>query len=160
MKILFLVSILLISTLATYENYWKKGDDLLGELQNGKKEIFIVTFYNPTSVKDDYSREIKNKRIQDELQSDVLNLEADKPLKIRYTSIDVTDKANDNLFYKAGLSHEWLVKGPVVLATCEGVGKLIWGPTLVKTTHDYVKEIQQKAQPKEEAKPAADATKA
>lgn len=155
MKILVFISILFISTLATYENYWKKGDDLLGELQNGKKEIFIVTFFNPSSIRDDYTRQRQNNKIQDELQSEVLNLRSEKPLKIRYASIDVTDRGNDNLVYKAGVEQSSLVSGPVVLVASQGVGKLIWGPTVTKTVDDYVQEIQKKAQPKTDDKAAA-----
>ena len=103
---LLLAVILVVAT--SYESYWKKGSDLLDQLQNGENEIFVVTFYNPSPVKDDYSRQTENNRVQDELQSEVLNTHDGKPLTIRYTSIDSTDRENEQLMYKAGIKEDFL----------------------------------------------------
>lgn len=144
MKILVFISLLLVSSLA-YETFWKKGDALLDELQNGKKEIFVVTFYNPTPIKDDYTRQTANNKIQDELQSEVLNLRSSHPLPIRYASIDTTDRVNEKLIYKAGIKPADLEDGPVVLVASQGVGNLVWGPTVIRQVDVYVQEIQTKA---------------
>mmetsp|Transcript_15431 Transcript_15431/g.13471 ORF Transcript_15431/g.13471 Transcript_15431/m.13471 type:complete len:152 (-) Transcript_15431:48-503(-) len=144
MKILALLAFLLISASA-YESYWQKGDDLLAQLQNGKDELFVVTFYNPTPVKDDYSRQTENSRVQDELQSEVLNQYDAKPLTIRYSSIDSTDRANEKLLYKAGVKTEYLNEGPVILISRKGYGHIIWGPTVVHQTETFVKETQDTA---------------
>ena len=150
MKILALLAILLLSASA-YESYWQKGSSLLGQLQNGKDEIFVVTFYNPTPVKDDYTRQSENNRVQDELQSEVLNAYDSKPLKIRYSSIDSTDRDNEKLIYKAGIKPEYFNHGPVVLVTRKGYGHIVWGPTVVHQVETFVKETQDAAS-KEEKK--------
>ena len=144
MKILALLAVLLISASA-YESYWQKGDNLLSQLQNGKDEIFVVTFYNPTPVKDDYSRQSENNRVQDELQSEVLNQYDEKPLKIRYSSIDSTDRDNQKLLYKAGVKANYFDDGPVVLVTRKGSGHIVWGPTVVHQVETFVKETQDAA---------------
>ena len=146
MKILALLSIVLVCATA-YESFWQKGDELLSQLQNGKDEIFVVTFYNPTPVKDDYSRTTENNKVQDELQSEVLNAFDRKPLPIRYASIDVTDRTNERLLYKAGVKADQLTYGPVVLVTKKGFGRTIWGPTVVDSVEDFVKSIQAAAPP-------------
>ena len=128
-----------------YDSSWKKGDDLLDEIQSGSDEIFIVTFYNPTPVKDDYSRTTENTRVQDDLQSDILTQLHAKPLNIRYASIDVTDRTNDRLLYKAWVTEEQLSKGPVVLVARKGYGHIVWGPTVIHQVEKFVKEIQDSA---------------
>ena len=141
MKILAVVALLLACAVA-YESFWQKGDDLLAQLQNGDDEIFVVTFYNPTPVKDDYTRQTENNRVQDELQSEVLNQYDGKTLKIRYSSIDTTDRANEKLMYKSGVKQDQLNKGPVVLVTRKGYGHIVWGPTIVHQVETFVKETQ------------------
>ena len=128
-----------------YESYWGKGSDLLGQLQNGNDEIFVVTFYNPTPIKDDYTRQSENNKVQDELQSVVLNQYDNQPLKIRYASVDVTDRQNESLIYKAGIKADYLGRGPVVLITRKGFGNIVWGPTVIHQTETFVKQIQDKA---------------
>ena len=150
MKILAILAVLLICATA-YESYWQKGNDLLSQLQNGENELFVVTFYNPTPVKDDYTRQTENNRVQDELQSEVLNQYDGKPLKIRYSSIDSTDRANEKLMYKSGIKPDFLNNGPVVLVTKKGYGHIVWGPTIVHQVENFVKEIQEEAD-KEEKK--------
>ena len=144
MKILVFISLLLLSSIA-YKTEWRKGDALLNELQNGKKEIYIVCFYNPTPIKDDYTRQTENNKIQDELQAEILNQQSGHPLEINYASIDTTDRINDKLVYKAGIKPENLADGPVVLVASQGVGNIIWGPTVIKQVEIFVKEIQDKA---------------
>ena len=144
MKILAIVALLMACAVA-YESFWSKGSDLLTQLQNGEDEIFVVTFYNPSPVKDDYSRQTENNRVQDELQSDVLNQFDNKPLKIRYSSIDTTDRSNEFLMYKAGVKSTQLAEGPVVLVTKKGVGHTVWGPTIVHQVETFVKDTQNKA---------------
>ena len=144
MKILAIVALLMACAVA-YESFWSKGDDLLSQLQNGENEIFVVTFYNPTPVKDDYTRQTENNRVQDELQSEVLNQYDAKPLKIRYSSIDTTDRANEKLLYKAGVKPDQLNNGPVVLVTKKGFGHTVWGPTIVHQVEIFVKDTQKDA---------------
>ena len=145
MKIITLLSIFLLSTYA-YDTFWQKGESLLQELQNGKDEIFVITFYNPTPVKDDYSRQMMNNQVQDQLQSTVLNKYDSKPLKIRYSSIDTTDRDNEILMYKAGVKQSNLLNGPVVLITRKGRGNSVWGPTIIEKVEDFVKNIQENAE--------------
>ena len=145
MKLIIALSLLFMTTFA-YDSYWAKGNDLLTQLQNGQDEIFVVTFYNPTPVKDDYTRQTENNRVQDELQSEVLNKFDSKPLKIRYSSVDATDRTNENLLYKAGIKDDFLIYGPVVLVTRKGFGNIVWGPTVIHQASDFVQAIQKKAQ--------------
>ena len=144
MKLVFALSLLLVSSMA-YESYWGKGNDLLGQLQNGEDEIFVVTFYNPTPVKDDYTRQQENNKVQDELQSVVLNQYDGQPLKIRYASVDVTDRSNESIIYKAGVKDDFLRNGPVVLVTKKGFGNIVWGPTVIHQTETFVQQIQEQA---------------
>ena len=141
MKILALLAVML-AVATCYDLYLQKGDDLLSQLQNGEDEIFVVTFYNPTPVKDDYTRQTRNNQVQDELQSEVLNQYDGKPLSIRYASIDSTDRNNEKLMYKAGVKHDFLNDGPVVLVTRKGYGHIVWGPTVVHQVETFVKETQ------------------
>ena len=80
-----------------YDTFWKHGDELLERLQTYKDEIFVVTFFNPTPKKDDYTRQYENKRVMDALSSEVLNEQNDKPLRVNYAQIDVTDRENERL---------------------------------------------------------------
>ena len=150
MKILLLLAVILVVA-TSYESYWKKGADLLDQLQNGENEIFVVTFYNPSPVKDDYTRQTENNRVQDELQSEVLNIHDEKPLKIRYTSIDSTDRDNEQLLYKSGIKEDFLNKGPVVLVTRKGFGHIVWGPTIVHQVEEFVAEAQEEGKKEEDA---------
>ena len=144
MKLIIALSLLLVSSMA-YESYWGKGTDLLDQLQNGESELFVVTFYNPTPVKDDYTRQQENNKVQDELQSVVLNQYDNQPLKIRYGSIDVTDRENEKIIYKAGIKEDYLRNGPVVLVVSKGFGNIVWGPTVIHQVETFVQETQQKA---------------
>ena len=150
MKFIIALAMVLVICSA-YESYWDKGDKLLDQLQNGNDEIFVVTFYNPTPVKDDYSRQAENNRVQDELQSEVLNKLNAKPLKIRYASADSTDRDNANLLYKAGVKEDLLTYGPVVLVTRKGFGNIVWGPTVIHQVETFVKGVQAEAKKEAEA---------
>mmetsp|Transcript_28160 Transcript_28160/g.24890 ORF Transcript_28160/g.24890 Transcript_28160/m.24890 type:complete len:151 (+) Transcript_28160:15-467(+) len=144
MKFLLVISIILLSASA-YDSFWQKGDSLLTELQNGKDEIFIISFYNPSPIKDDYTRQNFNNKIMDELQSSILNKYHGEPLSIRYSSIDSTDRDNDTLLYKAGIHSNKLEKGPVILITRKGNGHTVWGPTIIQKVEDFVKKLQESA---------------
>ena len=145
MKLVLLLICIAITSTFAYESYWAKGESLLTELQNGKDEIFVATFYDPTPVKDSYTRQAENNKVQDDLQSEVLNQLDGKPLKIRYASADTTESENANLMYKAGIKDEYLEDGPVVLVTRKGSGYIVWGPTVIHQVEKFVKEMQDKA---------------
>jgi hypothetical protein len=110
-----------------------------------------VTFYNPTPVKDDYSRATENNRVQDELQAEVLSKYSDKPLKLKYASINTTEKVNANLLYKLGIHDSQLKSGPVVSVSRKDDGMKIWGPTIIHTVGKEVDRLQKKAQAEQDA---------
>ena len=150
MKSIILIT-LLIASAYCFEAYWGKGDQLLSQLQNGENKIFIVSFENPTPIKDDYSRPSVNNKVKDELQAEVLNKYHEKPLKLRYATINTTDKANANLLYKVGVHDYQLTNGPVVLVARKGHGKMAWGPTVIHKVDEYVQKEQAAAKAEQEA---------
>ena len=128
-----------------YDAFLKSGDALLDKLQSGDDEIFVVTFFNPTPKIDDYTRQYENKRVMENLISEVLNEQNDKPLRVNYAYVDVTDHANDKLLYKAHIDHDMVDQGPVVLATRKGHGYHNWGPTVLHRVAEVIEMLQAQA---------------
>ena len=135
----------ILATWSAYDAFLKAGDDLLDKLQSGDDEIFVVTFFNPTPKMDDYSRQYENKRVMENLVSEVLHEQNDKPLRVNHAYVDVTDRENDNLLYKTHIEHDMVDQGPVVLASRKGHGFHNWGPTVLHRVAEVIELLQAQA---------------
>lgn len=153
MRTTLLVLIVAVLTFVrAYDLYWEHGEKLLNRLQSGKDEIFVITFFNPSPKKDDYTREFENKRVMDNLVIEVLNEQNDKPLRVNYANIDVTDRENEKLLYKANVHADMVDTGPVVLATRKGSGYTNWGPTVLHRVAEVIEMLQVQAKEDQETK--------
>ena len=150
MKAVLLVAVLLVASAIAYERLWAKGDVLLDILQNGKDELHVVKFYDPTNTPEIYGKVRENDRVTHELLEYLKTLDpgADNafPVPVFYSTVDATDPYNANIMHKAGFNQTVLDDGPVIITLRHQTGDLQYGAQVIKSAKDSIERLKTQQQ--------------
>mmetsp|Transcript_10947 Transcript_10947/g.9679 ORF Transcript_10947/g.9679 Transcript_10947/m.9679 type:complete len:151 (+) Transcript_10947:34-486(+) len=145
MKTAILFLALIFCSAMAYERLWAKGDVLLGELQNGRDELYIVMFYDSTNTQEVYQKVRENQRVTDSLLTylDTISKGGEKefPVEVFFSTVDAVDPYNANIIHKSGVDATKLDEGPTILALRHGKGFRQHGPKIDSALRDSVETL-------------------